>query len=66
MDKNIQHNIKAFFKYIRGKEKVRTSVGPLRNITERVVSDKIFHWNNNPIEIDTFLGLSKKKHAMNF
>ena len=27
MAKNIKHNSKAFFKYIRGKEQVRTSVG---------------------------------------
>ena len=40
MAKNIKHNNKAFFKYIRGKEQVRTSVGPLRNITRRVVSDE--------------------------
>ena len=31
---------KAFFKYIRGKEQVRTSVGPLRNSTGRAVSDE--------------------------
>ena len=29
MAKNIKHNSKAFFKYIRGKGQVRTSVGPL-------------------------------------
>ena len=40
MAKNIKHNSKAFFKYIRGKEQVRTSVGPLRNNTGRVVSDE--------------------------
>ena len=40
MAKNIKHNIKAFFKYIRGKEQVRTSVGPLKNSTGRVVSDE--------------------------
>ena len=37
MAKNIKHNGKAFFMYIRGKEQVRTSVGPLRNSTGRVV-----------------------------
>ena len=37
---NMKHNSKAFFKYIRGKEQVRTSVGPLRNSTRRVVSDE--------------------------
>ena len=37
MAKNSKHNSKAFFKYIKGKEKVRTSVGPLRNSTGRVV-----------------------------
>ena len=31
---------KAFFKYIRGKEQVWTSVGPLRNSTRRMVSDE--------------------------
>ena len=36
MVKNIKHNNKAFFKYIRGREQVRTSVGPLRNSTGRV------------------------------
>ena len=40
MGKNIKHNSKAFFKYIRGKEHVRTSVGPLRNIIGRVVGDE--------------------------
>ena len=40
MTKNIKHNSKAFFKYIRGKEQVRTSVGSLRNSTWRVVSDE--------------------------
>ena len=40
MTKNIKHNSKVFFKYIRGKEQVRTSVGPLRNSTGRVVSDE--------------------------
>ena len=40
MAKNIKQNNKAFFKYIRGKEQVRTSVGPLRNSTGRVVSDE--------------------------
>ena len=40
MAKNTKHNSKAFFKYIRGKEQVRTSVGPLRNSTGRVVSDE--------------------------
>ena len=40
MAKNIKHNSKTFFKYIRGKEQVRTSVGPLRNSTGRVVSDE--------------------------
>ena len=40
MAKNIKHNNKAFFKYIRGKEQVRTSVGPLRNSTGRVVSEE--------------------------
>ena len=38
--KNIKHNNKAFFKHIRGKEQVRTSAGPLRNSTGRVVSDE--------------------------
>ena len=38
--KNIKHNNKAFFKHIRGKEQVRTSVGPLRNSTGRVISDE--------------------------
>ena len=32
MAKNIKHNSKAFFKYIRGKEQVRSSVGPLKNM----------------------------------
>ena len=40
MAKNIKHNNKALFKCIRGKEQVRTSVGPLRNGTGRVVSDE--------------------------
>ena len=40
MAKNIKHNNKASFKYIRGKEQVRTSVGQLRNSTGRVVSDE--------------------------
>jgi len=40
MAKNIKHNNKAFLKYIRGKYMVRTSVGPLRNITERVVCNE--------------------------
>ncbi len=40
MAKNIKHNSKAFFKYIRGKEQVRISVGPLRNSTGRVVCDE--------------------------
>ena len=40
MVKNIKHNSKAFFNYIRGREQVRTSVGPLRNSTRRVVSDE--------------------------
>ena len=40
MAKNIKHNSKAFFQYIRGKEQVRTSVGPLRNSTGRVVSEE--------------------------
>ena len=40
MAKNIEHNNKAFFKYIRGKEQVRTSEGPLRNSTGRVVRDE--------------------------
>ena len=40
MAKNIKYNNKAFFKHIRGKEQVRTSVGPLRNIVGRVVSDE--------------------------
>ena len=40
MAKDIKHNSKAFFKYIRGKEQVRTSVGPLRNSTRRVVSEE--------------------------
>ena len=40
MAKNIKHNRQAFFKYIRGKEQVRTSVGPLRNSTGRVVRDE--------------------------
>ena len=40
MTKDIKHDSKAFFKYIRGKEQVRTSVGPLRNITGRVVSEE--------------------------
>ena len=40
MAKNIKHNSKAFFKYIRGKESVRTSVDLLRNSTGRVVSDE--------------------------
>ena len=38
--KNIKHNIKALFKYIRGKEQVRTSMGPLRNSIVRVVGDE--------------------------
>ena len=40
MAKIIKHKSKAFFKYIRGKEQVRTSVGQLRNGTGRVVSDE--------------------------
>ena len=40
MAKNIKHNSKAFFKYIRGREQVRTSVGTLRKSTGRVVSDE--------------------------
>ena len=40
MAKNIKHNSKAFFKYIRGKEQVRASAGPLRNSTRRVVSEE--------------------------
>ena len=40
MDKNIKHNSKALFTYIRGKEQVSPSVGPLRNSTGRVVSDE--------------------------
>ena len=40
MANNIKHNNKAFFKYMRGKEQVRTSVGPLRNSTGRVVNDE--------------------------
>ena len=40
MVKNIKQNSKAFFKYIRGKEQVRTSVGPFRNNTRRVVSEE--------------------------
>ena len=40
MAKNIKHNSKAFFTYIRGKEQVRISMGPLRNSTGRVVSDE--------------------------
>ena len=40
MAKNIKHNSKAFFQYIRGKEQVKTSLGPLRNGTGRVVSDE--------------------------
>ena len=40
MAKNIKHNSKDFFKYIRGNEQVRTSVGPLRNSTGRVVIDE--------------------------
>ena len=31
---------RLFKKYIRGKEQVRTSVGPLRNSTGRVVGDE--------------------------
>ena len=38
--KNIKHNNEAFCKYIRGKEQVRTSVGPLRNRTGRVLGDE--------------------------
>ena len=33
MAKNIKYKSKAFFKYISGKEQVRTSVGPLKNST---------------------------------
>ena len=40
MAQNIKHTSKAFFKYIRGKEQVRTSVGPLRKSTGRVVRDE--------------------------
>ena len=40
MAKNIKHNNKAFLKYIRGKEQVRTSVGQLRNSIGRVVSEE--------------------------
>ena len=40
MAKNIKHNSKAFFQYIREKEQVMTSVGPLRNNTVRVVNDE--------------------------
>ena len=40
MAKNIKHNRQAFFKYIKGKEQVRTSVGPLRIGTRRVVRDE--------------------------
>ena len=40
MAQNIKHNSKAFFKYIRRKEQVRTSAGPLRNSTGRVVSEE--------------------------
>ena len=35
-----KNNIKAFFKHNRGKQQVRTSVGPLRNSIGRVVSDE--------------------------
>ena len=41
MTKNIKPNRKAFFKSVRIKEQVRTSVGPLRNRTERVASEKV-------------------------
>ena len=40
MAPNIKHNSKACFNYIRGKEQVRTSVGPLRNSIRRVVSEE--------------------------
>ena len=40
MAKIIKHKSKAFFKYIRGKEQVRISVGTLRKSTGRVVSDE--------------------------
>ena len=40
MAKNIKHNSKAFFQFIRGKEQVWISVGPLRKSTGRVVSDE--------------------------
>ena len=40
MAKNIKHTSKAFFKYIRGKEQDRTSVGLLRKSTGRVISDE--------------------------
>ena len=40
MAKNIKHNYKALFNYIRRKEQVRTSVGQLRNGTGRVVSEE--------------------------
>ena len=39
MAQNIKHNSKAFFQYIRRKEQIRTSVGPLRNSTRRVIGD---------------------------
>ena len=40
MAKNIKHNSEAFFRFIRGKEQVWISVGPLRKSTGRVVSDE--------------------------
>ena len=40
MAKDIKHNNKAFLKDIRGKEQVRTSVGPLKDSIGRVVSDE--------------------------
>ena len=40
MAKDIKHNSKGFFQFIRGKEQVRISVGPLRIGTRRVVRDE--------------------------
>ena len=40
MAKNIKHNSKASIEYKGGKEQVRTSVGPLRNSTGRMVSEE--------------------------
>ena len=36
----IKHHSKTFFQYIRGKEMIKGSVGPLRNITGELMEDE--------------------------